>query len=54
MPGFVMATVGYLKTNPDPTRAQLAHGISGNLCRCADYNKILDCMMNAAELMRRA
>jgi aerobic-type carbon monoxide dehydrogenase small subunit (CoxS/CutS family) len=54
MPGFVMATVGYLKTNPNPTREQLAHGISGNLCRCADYTKILDCMMNAAELSRRA
>lgn len=54
MPGFVMATVGYLKTNPSPTRSQLAHGISGNLCRCADYNKILDVMMNAADLMRRA
>ena len=54
MPGFVMATVGYLKTNPSPTRAELAHGISGNLCRCADYNKILDCMMNAADAMRRA
>jgi len=54
MPGFAMATVGYLKTNPSPTRAQLAHGISGNLCRCADYNKILDVMMNAADLMRRA
>ena len=54
MPGFVMATVGFLKTNPSPTRDQLAHGISGNLCRCADYNKILDVMQNAAELMRRA
>ena len=54
MPGFVMATVGYLKTNPNPTRAELAHGISGNLCRCADYNKILDCMMTAAENARRA
>jgi carbon-monoxide dehydrogenase small subunit/xanthine dehydrogenase YagT iron-sulfur-binding subunit len=54
MPGFVMATVGYLKTNPSPTREQLAHGISGNLCRCADYTKILDCMMQAAELTRRA
>jgi aerobic-type carbon monoxide dehydrogenase small subunit (CoxS/CutS family) len=54
MPGFVMATVGYLKTNPNPTRAQLAHGISGNLCRCADYGKILDCMMHAAELSRGA
>ena len=54
MSGFVMAAVGFLKTNPSPTRAELAHGISGNLCRCADYNKILDCMMNAAELARRA
>jgi aerobic-type carbon monoxide dehydrogenase small subunit (CoxS/CutS family) len=54
MPGFVMATVGFLKTNPSPSRAELAHGISGNLCRCADYNKILDCMEHAADLMRGA
>jgi len=54
MPGFVMATVGFLKTNPNPTREQLAHGISGNLCRCADYNKIMDCMMHAAQLSRGA
>lgn len=54
MPGFVMAATGYLKTNPNPTREQLAHGISGNICRCADYTKILDCMMHAAELSRRA
>ena len=54
MTGFIMATTGFLKTNPSPTRAELAHGISGNLCRCADYNKILDCMMHAAELSRGA
>jgi aerobic-type carbon monoxide dehydrogenase small subunit (CoxS/CutS family) len=54
MPGFVMATVGFLKTNPNPTREQMAHGISGNLCRCADYNKILDCMMSAAQLSKGA
>jgi aerobic-type carbon monoxide dehydrogenase small subunit (CoxS/CutS family) len=54
MPGFVMATAGYLKAHPNPTRSELAHGIPGNLCRCADYNKILDCMMHAAELARRA
>lgn len=54
MPGFVMATVGFLKTNPAPTRAELAHGISGNLCRCADYNKILDVMMVAADKSRGA
>lgn len=54
MPGFVMATVGYLGTHANPTRAELAHGISGNLCRCADYNKILNSMMRAAENMRGA
>jgi aerobic-type carbon monoxide dehydrogenase small subunit (CoxS/CutS family) len=54
MPGFLMATVGFLKTNPNPTRQQLAHGISGNLCRCQDYNKILDAMMRGAENLRRA
>ncbi len=53
MPGFVMSTVGFLKMNPNPTREQLAHGISGNLCRCADYNKILTAMMRGAENMRR-
>jgi aerobic-type carbon monoxide dehydrogenase small subunit (CoxS/CutS family) len=54
MSGFMMATVGFLKANPNPTREELAHGISGNLCRCADYNKILNAMMRGAENMRRA
>jgi aerobic-type carbon monoxide dehydrogenase small subunit (CoxS/CutS family) len=54
MPGFVMATVGFLKRHPEPTREELAHGISGNLCRCQDYNKILTAMMRGAEYMRRA
>jgi aerobic-type carbon monoxide dehydrogenase small subunit (CoxS/CutS family) len=54
MSGFMMATVGFLKTNPNPTRAELAHGISGNLCRCQDYDKILTAMMQGAENLRRA
>ncbi len=53
-PGFIMATVGFLKTNPNPTRAELASGISGNLCRCQDYDKILTAMMRAAEYSRRS
>src|SRR3954464_14804443 len=53
MSGFIMSTVGFLKTNPNPTRAELAHGISGNLCRCQDYDKILTSMMRGAENMRR-
>src|SRR3954471_19822503 len=54
MPGFVMSAVGYLKTNPNPTRQELAHGVSGNLCRCQDYDKILTALMHGAENMRRA
>src|SRR5512138_3171496 len=53
MSGFTMAAVGFLKTNPNPTRQQLAHGISGNLCRCQDYDKILTAFMRGAEYMRR-
>ena len=52
MSGFTMAAVGFLKTNPNPTRQELAHGISGNLCRCQDYDKILTAVMRGAEYMR--
>src|SRR5687767_1798924 len=53
LPGFVMAAIGFLKTNPNPTREELAHGISGNLCRCQDYDKILTALMRGAEYMRK-
>ena len=54
MPGFVMAATGYLKTNPNPTRQEFAHGVSGNLCRCQDYDKILTALMRGAEYARKA
>jgi aerobic-type carbon monoxide dehydrogenase small subunit (CoxS/CutS family) len=54
MPGFVMAATGYLKTNSNPTRQELAHGVSGNLCRCQDYDKILTALMRGAEHLRSA
>jgi aerobic-type carbon monoxide dehydrogenase small subunit (CoxS/CutS family) len=54
MPGFVMAAVGFCKRHPNPTRDELAHGVSGNLCRCQDYDKILTALERGAELMRRA
>ncbi len=54
MSGFIMSAVGFLKTNPNPTRTELAHGISGNLCRCQDYDKILTAMMRGAENLRKA
>jgi aerobic-type carbon monoxide dehydrogenase small subunit (CoxS/CutS family) len=54
MSGFIMTAVGFLKNNPTPTRQQLAHGLSGNLCRCQDYDKILTAMMRGAENLRRS
>jgi aerobic-type carbon monoxide dehydrogenase small subunit (CoxS/CutS family) len=54
MPGFIMSAVGFLKTNLSPTRAELAQGVSGNLCRCQDYDKILTALMRGAENMRNA
>jgi aerobic-type carbon monoxide dehydrogenase small subunit (CoxS/CutS family) len=54
MSGFIMSAVGFLKTNPNPTRLQMAQGLSGNLCRCQDYDKILTAMMHGAENMRKA
>jgi aerobic-type carbon monoxide dehydrogenase small subunit (CoxS/CutS family) len=54
MPGFIMSAVGFVKVNPNPTRQELAHGVSGNLCRCQDYDKILTALMKGAEYMRGA
>jgi aerobic-type carbon monoxide dehydrogenase small subunit (CoxS/CutS family) len=54
MPGFIMSAVGFLKVTPNPTRQELAHGVSGNLCRCQDYDKILTALMKGAENMRGA
>ena len=53
MSGFIMSAVGFLKTNPNPTRLEMAQGLSGNLCRCQDYDKILTAMMRGAEHMRK-
>ena len=54
MSGFIMSAVGFLKTHPNPNRLEMAHGLSGNLCRCQDYDKILTAMMRGAENMRKA
>jgi aerobic-type carbon monoxide dehydrogenase small subunit (CoxS/CutS family) len=47
-----MSMTALIDRNPSPTREQAAHALSGNLCRCADYDKILTCAMRAAELAR--
>ena len=52
--GFIMSMVALLEENPNPTRAEAAQGLSGNLCRCGDYNKILNSAMRASEYVRRS
>ncbi len=51
-PGFIMSMVSLVNDNPDCTREEARHALSGNLCRCADYNKILDSAMRAAQYQR--
>lgn len=53
-PGFVMSMVSLLEENPAPTREEAAQALSGNLCRCGDYKKILDSAMRAAEYVQRS
>ncbi len=53
-PGFIMSMTAMLEENPSPSRAEAAEALSGNLCRCGDYSKILDCAMRAAQLARGA
>ena len=53
-PGFIMSMVGTLQQNASPTREEWAVALSGNLCRCADYPKILNSAQRATEYMRNA
>ena len=50
MSGFIMSTVALLNDNPNPTRQEAAQALSGNLCRCADYEKILTSVMRAGRI----
>lgn len=41
-PGFVMATTALLKLCPNPSEGEIRHFLSGNICRCTGYIKILE------------
>jgi len=47
-PGFVMATHDLLRRVPDPDDAEIREALSGNLCRCTGYQKIIDAVHLAA------
>ena len=50
-PGMIMATVGMLKDNPNPTEDEIIHGLEGNLCRCTGYQNIVAAVKHAADTM---
>ena len=51
-PGMIMASVGILKANPNPTDEDIVKGLEGNLCRCTGYVNIIKSVKRAAELMK--
>jgi aerobic carbon-monoxide dehydrogenase small subunit len=53
-PGFVMTSVALLAENPAPSREEIKEAISGNLCRCTGFVKIVDAVEHAAGRMRSA
>jgi xanthine dehydrogenase YagT iron-sulfur-binding subunit len=51
-PGFVMACKGFLDEHPNPTEADVNHGLGGNLCRCGTYMGIRKAVLQAAKEMK--
>jgi carbon-monoxide dehydrogenase small subunit len=51
-PGMVMAAVGLLAENPDPTEREVREGLEGNLCRCTGYHNIVRAVRAAAGQVR--
>jgi aerobic carbon-monoxide dehydrogenase small subunit len=52
-PGMIMASHELLRTNPDPSDAEIRHGLEGNLCRCTGYQNIVRAVREAAALLAR-
>lgn len=52
-PGMIMASCGLLQANPDPTEAEIRHGLEGNLCRCTGYQHIVEAVQYAAEKLNQ-
>lgn len=50
--GFIMSTYALLTAIPNPSRAQIAEGLSGNICRCGEYAKIFKSVETAGKEMR--
>jgi len=52
-PGMILSAKALLDKNPNPTKEDVEMALSGNLCRCTGYVKIIDAVLAAAETMRK-
>jgi carbon-monoxide dehydrogenase small subunit len=50
-PGMIMASTAFLKDNPNPSEADIRHGLEGNMCRCTGYQNIVAAVKAASESM---
>lgn len=50
-PGMIMSSYELLQNNPNPSEAEIRHGISGNFCRCTGYHNIVKAVQYAADKM---
>jgi carbon-monoxide dehydrogenase small subunit len=48
-PGMILAGTQLLERNPNPSQAEIRHGLEGNLCRCTGYQHIVEAIEYAAE-----
>ena len=53
-PGMIISAKSLLAKNPNPTEQEIRWGISGNLCRCTGYNKIVEAVQYAAEKLQHS
>jgi len=51
-PGMLVSARALLERDPAPTRDAIKHALSGNLCRCTGYTKIIDAVEDAARVAR--
>lgn len=51
-PGVMMAAIGLLQQNPNPSEEEIREGLEGVICRCTGYQFIVEAVKHAAEIMR--
>lgn len=51
-PGMILAAKALLDENPDPTESDIRQALSGNICRCGNYQRIVECVLDAAQMLR--